>query len=122
MLTLLRRHGILSVATLLAILLVLVGWWLRPDMNAAPANEPTEDAAVVQPHSHYRAVDAKRDASDSGFVEDDGPVGCSGVFVEMQSRPTFCYNIIRKCSRCQVLSGIPDRFLSEVAGSGRVWT
>ncbi len=87
MLSLIRRHFVLTFFTAIAVLLVLIGWWQRPDISTAPADEAIEDAAVAQPDSRYRAVDTKRDASESGFVEDDGPVGCAGVFVEVQSRP-----------------------------------
>ncbi len=87
MLSLIRRHFVLTVFTVIAVLLVLIGWWLRPDMNTAPAEKAAEEATAVQPDSRYRAVDSGRDVSGSGDVEDDGPVGCAGVFVEMESLP-----------------------------------
>ncbi|MEM1174647.1 MAG: hypothetical protein AAGA33_06820 [Pseudomonadota bacterium] len=42
MLALFRRHLILTVFTALAILLVLVGWWVRIDLKPQPLERPVD--------------------------------------------------------------------------------
>ncbi|MEM6512338.1 MAG: hypothetical protein AAF660_04955 [Pseudomonadota bacterium] len=39
MLSLFRRHRILTIFTMVALLLILIGWWVRVDVELTPANQ-----------------------------------------------------------------------------------
>ncbi len=80
-----RRRLLLTVFTLIAVLLVLIGWWLQPDTSPAPVNGAVEESAAFK--KDKRPADPVSVVPVTGESDIDGPVGCAGVFVEMESLP-----------------------------------
>ncbi len=69
MLAVFRRHAILTVFTIVAIVLVLIGWWVRPDVELAPATRP-EDSVMPAPDSGPGDDGAESRSTSTG---DSGP-------------------------------------------------